>query len=400
MSRSAKNKRRGQGEGSIFSRKDGSWIAQIDLGFIDGKRCRPLRRCKTQREAIEALTQLRRENETGIRPTPERFTVEQYLDQWFEECVKGKLKPSTQEDYEQQIRLYIKPHLGRIPLKRLHALDVQRMVNALHDEGLERAPQYAHAVLRAALKQAQRWSMLSANAASLVKVPRVEKSPMRPLTPEQAITFLGAVAGNPLEALYTVAVSMGLRQGEAFALRWDDIDLKGGKLSVRHTLQRTEGTWSLVQPKTPRSRRTIRLPAVALSALLKHRMKQEEQRKIAGTKWQEHGLVFTSTIGTPLDSPNVLKQFHRILKAAELPIIRFHNLRHTCATLLLAQGVHPRLVMEILGHSSITVTMNIYSHVMPTMQGEVADKMDLILNHDPNAMAVSLAVKSKIGIVN
>jgi integrase len=383
-------KRRGSGEGSVFRRNDGSWIAQLDLGYIDGKRCRPLKRCRTKREAHAALSELRAQHEPGVKPISERFTVGQYLDEWFRECVKNRLKPSTVQDYEQQIRLYLKPHLGRIPLTKLVPMDVQRMVNALHDDGLVRAPQYAYSVLRSALKQAELWRMTRTNAARLVRVPKAPKETMRPLCPEETKVFMEAVKGDRLEALYTVAVSLGLRQGEAFALRRTDIDFAQNTLSVRHTLQRSGDSWSLVPPKTDRSRRTITMPAVCRSALIAHIARQEEEKAAAGREWQEHGLVFSTRIGTPLDSPNVLKRFHRILKRAGLPEIRFHDLRHTCATLLLAQGVHPRLVMDILGHSSITVTMNIYSHVIPAMREEVAAKMDEILN----PLAVSLAVNT------
>ena len=174
-------------------------------------------------------------------------------------------------------------------------------------------------------------------------------------------------------------MSLGLRQGEIFGLRWNDIDLERGMLTVRYAIQRIDGEPRFVEPKTARSRRTINLPAVAVSALYRHLGRQADERAVAGERWQDWGVVFPSTIGTPMEACNLTHRFHKITATAKLPKIRFHDLRHTAATLLLAQGVHPRLVMETLGHSSISLTMNTYSHVLPAMRADVADRMNSIL---------------------
>lgn len=380
-------KRRGHGEGTVFQRKsDGSWHAQIDLGWVDGTRKRITRRCASQREAIAALKVLQEEYSNGRRPIPDKYTVAHFLEDWFEECVKGKKKPSTEADYEANIRLYLKPSLGKIPLKDLRPMEVQRMINGLAERGLGRAPEYARTVLRGALKTAQEWEYIDSNPAALVKVPKHKREPEKPLNPEEARRFLQFAKGHRLEALFTVAVSIGLREGEAFALRWRDVDLDAGVLRVRHSLDRTTRPWQLVEPKTARSKRTISLPAVCREALREHRKRQEEERVFQGSRWQDHDFVFPSSIGTPLDCNNVLKQFRKLLALAGIAPRRFHDLRHTCATLLLAQGVHPRIVMELLGHSSITITMNLYSHVTRPMQDQAAEKMDALL------MAVNLAV--------
>lgn len=197
--------------------------------------------------------------------------------------------------------------------------------------------------------------------------------------------------GDRLSALYSVGMAIGLRLGEALGLRWTDIDLRRGLLKVEHALQRIKGKLQLVEPKTEKSRRTIRLPQVAVSALWGHQARQLEERTLAGTRWTDSGFVFTTTIGTPLDGTTVTHRFQKSLANAVLPRMRFHDLRHTCATLLLAQGVHPRIVMDILGHSQISLTMNLYSHVIPTMQAEVADRIDEILN----PLAVKSAVKAE-----
>lgn len=208
------------------------------------------------------------------------------------------------------------------------------------------------------------------------RVPRYE---LTPLDPAQARRLLDVIRGDRLEALYTVALAVGLRQGEALGLRWEDVDLDAGMMNVRHALQRVDGRLVLVEPKSHTSRRTIALPAGTVAALREHRRRQLEERVLAGRRWQDQDLTFTTTIGTPLDGTAVTKRFQRLLAYAGLPRQRFHDLRHACASLLLAQGVHPRVVMEVLGHSQISLTMNTYSHVIPALQREAADRMEALL---------------------
>ena len=205
--------------------------------------------------------------------------------------------------------------------------------------------------------------------------------------------FVTAVKGDRLEALFVLTVALGLRQGEALGLGWDALNFESGTLAVRRTLQRVDGKLTFVEPKTSRSRRTLHVPQFALAALRAHQMVQDQERAVAGSKWSEHGLVFTSSIGTPLDGPNVTHRLQRLLAAAELPRMRFHDLRHACASLLLFKGVHPRLVMETLGHSQISLTMNTYSHVVPALQREVADKMNEVF--EPVATRVASIEPSK-----
>jgi integrase len=199
------------------------------------------------------------------------------------------------------------------------------------------------------------------------------------MSPEQARAFLDLVRGDRLEALYTVALAIGLRQGEALGLQWNDIDLDTGTLSVRHALQRIGGKLQLVEPKTRLSRRTIAMPPIVVTSLRAHRARQLQERLWAGSRWQEGNYVFASRIGTPLDGTNVTHGLQATLIAAGLPRQRFHDLRHACASLMLAQGVHPRVVMETLGHSQISLTMNTYSHVIPSLQREAADRMEEVL---------------------
>lgn len=324
----------------------------------------------------------------------ERQTVAQYLAHWLHQCAKPVVRPSTFRRYGDMVRLHIAPELGAIRLSKLTPQHVQAFLNRKcgapsasrtkvgrpTPRGLSpRTVRHCHAVLRVALGQALRWGLVSRNVAALVSPPRVEHTEVQPFNPEEARHFLGAVQGDRLEALYTVALACGLRQGEALGLLWDDVDLDAGSLRVCHALQRVDGVLTLVEPKTARSRRNIALPALVVKALRAHRARQLQERLLAGQRWEDTGFVFTTTIGTPLDARNVQDGFKAVLARAKLRQQRFHDLRHGAASLLLAQGVQPRGVMEILGHSQIGITLNLYSHVMPELLRDAADKMDAVL---------------------
>lgn len=276
-----------------------------------------------------------------------------------------------------------------------------------------RSVQYMQSVLSRALNRAVKWDLVPRNVCKLVSPPRVPRKTVEPLTPEESRQFLDSINGDRNEALYGVAMALGLRKGEALGLRWADIDLEAGVLRVEHALQRfgprpckpcngtgkminkaneavecgeckgkgrTKGEGlKLVEPKSDRSHRTLPLPEFAVKALRTHRARQIQERLVAGSDWKETGHVFTTTVGTPMDERKVHCEFKRALSRAGLAPKRFHDLRHTAASLLLAQGVHPRTVMETLGHSQISLTLNTYSHVMPSVLRDAADKMQVIL---------------------
>ena len=235
--------------------------------------------------------------------------------------------------------------------------------------------------MRIALNQALKWQLVQRNSAALVEPPKYKKPEVVPLTLEQTHTLLDYLAktNDRLSALYSVSLLLGLRLGEATGLRWKDIDLDNKCLRVNVALQRIKGKLQLVEPKTQKSNRSLPLPQIIIAALKHHRKQQLTEKLFAGNSWQESDLVFTTTIGTALDSRNVLRCFQSALEKAKLPKCRFHNLRHSCASLLLAQGVPARTVMEILGHSQIGLTLDTYSHVMPEMKTEVANIIDKAL---------------------
>lgn len=374
-------KTRGNQEGSIFQRADGRWCAVVSLGWRNGKRHRKHFYGRTRGDVREQLTAAMRTHQQGLPVDPERQTVGQFLDRWLTDCAKPSVRPSTFRSYEQLARLHLTPAFGRVLLPKLSPQHVQRFLNEKLAAGLSpRTVQYLCVLLRGALSQAVKWGLVARNVATLVSPPRVRRAEIRPFGPEEARTFLAAVASDRLEALYSVALAVGLRQGEALGLQWSDIDLDRATLTVRQALQWVDSKLVLVEPKSDRSRRTVPLPATTVRALRSHRARQLQERLLAGTRWQETGFVFTTSIGTPCDPHSVRRRYKAALKAAGLPTQRFHDLRHACASFLLAQGVQPRAVMETLGHSQISLTMNTYAHVMPTLLRDAADKMEAVLS--------------------
>ena len=374
-------KRRGHGEGSIYEREsDGKWVGSVNLGYVNGKRKRKVVYGETRRAVAEKLKVLLRDQQQGLPINTERQTIERFLDRWLAESVRPSVRPKTFKSYSQLVRLHLVPVLGRIRLDKLQPSDVQSFMNAKLTDGLSpRTVDYCRAVLRKALNQAFRWGLVARNVATLVDPPKRQRVVRRYLTSGEARSFLDVVAGHRLEALFTVALGLGLRQGEALGLRWQDIDLDVSTLRVTHQMQRIDGSLQLTEPKSATSQRVLALPDVATRALRDHRLRQLEERLLAGPLWEDRDLVFCTTIGRPLDARNVTRQFHRIREAAGLPWLTFHGLRHGFGSMLAAQGVHPRVAMELMGHSQISLTMQVYTHIAPELAKEAAGKIDAAL---------------------
>ena len=291
-----------------------------------------------------------------------------------------RLAPKTVSSYRDTVRLHLTPTLGRYQLAKLTPAHVQALLREKEAAGLSpRSVAYIRTVLRVALNRALKWGLVHQNVAALTDPPRRVHSERHPLTPDQARTLLAAAEGERLEALYRVALALGLRLGEALGLRWEDVDLDTGSLRVRFALQRIDGKLTLKEPKTEQSRRTLTMPPSLTIALRAHRDRQAFEQATAGDTWRANGLVFTNTIGGPLEPSNVLKGLKKLLDRAGLPPQRFHDLRHCAASLLLAQGVPARVVMDILGHTQMATTMDLYSHVMPAAHTEAAALMESIL---------------------
>jgi integrase len=331
---------------------------------------------KTKAEVKRRLIAAQRDHQLGLLPTGRVQTVEQVLRAWLEQVARPRVRPRTYIRYRQVVEQYLIPGLGRYPVDRLRPDQVQAFLNSKAAELSPRSVHHLRAILRTGLANAVRWGAVPRNVVTLTDPPRVPDQHVTVLDPAQAGTLLRAAAGHDHEALITVAIALGLRQGEALGLRWQDVDLGGRQLHVRNALQRLDGHLQLVEPKTEQSRRTITLPSAVVAALQLQRAHQAAQR---GALIHESGYVFAHPDGSPLDGTRVTRQFQRLLATAGLPRMTFHQLRHSCASLLLAQGVSPKGVQEVLGHSNVSTTLNIYSHLLPSVRQDIADAMDRML---------------------
>jgi integrase len=331
--------------------------------------------------------------------TSDRLTVETFLRKWLKDTAEPSLRPAVFDAYSSYVDHHIIPSLGRIPLTRLTPQDVNGLTGLMmrpkpEGKGLSpRTAAHARAILRGALSEALRWGMVARNVAALANAPRVQEAEMIAFTPDQARQFVAGVQGNREAALYIVALACGLRMGEVTGLAWEDVDLDVGTLRVRQTLGRRSGEFVIGEPKSRNSRRTLALPEFAIAALRTHKVRQTEDRLKAGGVWANAlNLVFTTAVGEPLNPSSLTRRFRAALTEVGLPQMRFHDLRHSCASLLIAEGVHPRLIMETLGHSQISLTMNRYGHVGQAVQREVAGRMDgLMANAPPKPVATFVA---------
>ncbi|GLZ08865.1 site-specific integrase [Actinomadura sp. NBRC 104412] len=410
-------RKRGNGEGSIWLRKDGRYGFAAYALTTAGTYKRVQGYARSHEEARKKLTKLLEQADQGIPVASESWTVERYLSYWLAHVVKVERRPKTYQGYEGAVRRYLIPELGKKRLGKLTARDVRLALTRIReacqccrngwDEAREiarccslkggeccksrlsvRMVQFVHAVLRNALQAAVREEIIPRNVAKLVTVTTPQYKVNRGLTVDQARDVLKAARGERLYALYVLALCLGLRRGELLGLRWQDITLvscracggEGGTLDgeacerceesgieaatleVVQTLQRVGGALRFVPPKTEDSTRTIPLPALCVTALCEHKIRQRAEMADAWPNWQDHGLVFPSRLGTPMEPDNLRRSWGRIRAAAGLDGMRFHDMRHTCVSLLLALGVPPHVVREIVGHSDIEVTMTIYAH--------------------------------------
>jgi len=367
-------KRRGHGEGSIYRRKDGRYTAAITLE----NRKRKYFYGDTRREVQEKLKVALREQQQGTLATGPQQSLKSYLEEWLEQVYRPTIKPLTYQQCRSAVYHHLIPALGSIPLQKLTAAQVQKLCTQKLDEGLApRTVAVIHAMLHRALENAVKWGLVSRNVAKLVTLPRVERYNAQTLTVEQAEKLLNVAQVSRYRTLLLMAMTTGMREGELLALHWEDIDFDQSIVFVHRTVSRITGRGHVEsEPKTRTSRRRIVLPDVTLKALQEHKKFQEQIRLKAAHKWSERGLVFANNHGSYLSADWMRTIFHRLLVEAGLPYMRFHDLRHSAATILLAAGVHPKMVQELLGHSTISMTMDVYSHVLPSMQQEMAHKID------------------------
>ncbi|GGK90954.1 tyrosine-type recombinase/integrase [Deinococcus radiotolerans] len=400
--------KRANGEGTISARrKDGKvvgWKGSVVIGYDGDRMERRWVSGKTKADVQQKMAQLRTELHTGMLADSEGATVAQFIDRWLDAKERDGVKPNTLRSYRDTDRLYIRPHIGRMKLDKLRPLDVERVLNALRKEGKSaQVLAYTLRVLKMALRQAVRWQMLPRNVADAITPPKATRQEMQVWTPEQVAKFLDAAQGHRMHAAFYLGLMTGMRRGELLGLQWDDVDWERSRLTVRHNLVeiRTEAqgrvipahksrktgeqvqerrtisrvTAQLDTPKTAGSRRTIILSAGTLAVLQAHRERQQAEQERAQDAWagsERGGFVFASEIGTHID-PRNLNRYHRELIAASgVPTIRFHDMRHTAASLMIRRGIPPKTVSERLGHADVGFTLRTYTHLYDEQREEAA----------------------------
>ena len=368
---------RGRYEGSISHRPSGHW--RVQTSPINGHRV--TRTFKTKLEALTWLRDMQTELQRGFDYQGSKTLLKDYLHDWLETS-RIALRPKTADSYSRTVQKHIIPDLGEIPLKDLTPFQVEKFYAGLIEKGVGiRTVRLVHSILHCALERAVIQSMLTRNPASHAALPRYKHGEMKVLDEGQVNRFLLAAIDSPFVGLYHLAVKTGMRQGELLGLRWSDLQWGSGRLYVHRQLQDVRGMGSFFQePKTSSGRRTLQLGEGTIQALREQREFQRLQKKLAGQRWRENDLIFPSNIGTPLNPSNLRLDFNQVLERAGVPRVRFHDLRHTAASLMLNNGIPALVVSKILGHSKPSITMDIYGHLYNEMQGDAARLMDQLVS--------------------
>jgi len=375
-------------QGRVYRRGAG-WAYKVDLArdpATGQRRQRQKGGFRTKKAAEEDLGDLLGEIHKNTVAGTGTMQLGPWLDEWLA-TVKPSLRTSTYELYASAVTNWITPRIGALRLAEVTPQSIQRLYTDLSKKGRKngtglgpRSVRLAHQVLLQAFSKAVEWRLTPTNpAAAGVVLPRMEPKEMRTLTAQDAKALLDATADDRLGALWCVLMTTGLRRGEALGLRWVDVDLADARLEVRQTIVAVKGTPMFSEPKTKAGRRSVYLAARTIGALSDHRQRQKKDRKLAGSAWNDAGLVFTTTTGGPLHPRNVLRDFQVALDRADVSRVRIHDLRHTVATLLLHEGAHPKVVQELLGHANVAITLNTYSHATPGLHRDAADMMEGVL---------------------
>ncbi|MFJ5139025.1 tyrosine-type recombinase/integrase [Streptomyces sp. NPDC088707] len=415
-----RGKARANGEGTIYQRKDGRWEAAGYVLAADGRRKRVRVYGTTRRNAADKLAEKIADSNRGLPVATADSTLGDYLTYWLGSVAVHRLRENTHTRYAACVRLHLIPGLGTKKIARLTAKDVRTFLDRLRTtcqcctQGLDTERKkcctigeccqkrlspltvtYVHSVLKSALEHAVREDELPRNVARNVKAATPRPRRFRPLTATEARQFLDAARADRLHALYELALRTGLRKGELLGLPWEDLDLTTGTASIRRSLQRTRtGGLTHLPTKTRASERRIALPTECLHSLKEHKQQQDKERGTAGSAWQDSGLVFTTPTGRPLDPANLTRSFRSFLDQAGLRRIRFHDLRHSTATLLLEQGIDLVVIKELFGHAHIGVTAGVYAHVRLRLQRQAIETLSNTLgsaddgSEDPPAAVV------------
>ncbi|NEC86483.1 tyrosine-type recombinase/integrase [Streptomyces sp. SID12501] len=414
-----RSRTRANGDGTVYQRKDGRWEAAGYVLAPGNTRKRVRVYGTTRKDAMTKLTEKIANSNRGLPIAAADSTVSAYLTYWLDGVAVHHLRENTHTRYAASIRLHLNPGLGVKKLARLTTRDVRTFLDGLRTAcqccaqdrdsvrrsccaigqccGKRLSPltvTYVHAVLKSALEHAVREDELPRNVARNVKTTTPRPRRFQPLTAAEARQLLHAANGDRLHALYELALRTGLRKGELLGLHWEDLDLDDGTATIHRSLQRTRTQGlTVLNTKTLASERRIALPTECINSLKIHQEQQQEERQAAGTGWTNNGLIFTTLKGQPLDPTNLTRRFRRLLHSAELRTIRFHDLRHSTATLLLEQGVDLVVIKELLGHAHIGVTAGVYAHVRLRLQRQAIDTLGNVLGptdapDDPPTAAV------------
>jgi integrase len=372
--------RRPKGDGSYRLRPDGRWEARLTVEE-NGRRYRRSYFGETQAEARKKMRDAQQRLDQNLPLPPENLTVKTYLESWIA-AKKSTLRPRTYTTYEGKVRLHLIPELGKVKLAKLQPAHLLDAYASISGKVSGTTAQHVHGILHVALRDAERQGLVGRNVASLVTAPRRSTGEQKYLGLDEATDLLAAAQGSPLESFFITALLTGLRLGELQALRWRDVDLERRRLVVNRTFQALrDGEPVFGEPKTRNSRRTVWLSDRVVDALERQQSTQEAQERKAGPAWRDYGLVFTSRVGTPLDTYHVSQRhFAKLLETAGLPHMRFHDLRHSGATILLSQGVPVKVVSEMLGHADVTTTLRIYAHVIEGSQAQAVSVLDQLFH--------------------
>lgn len=374
------------GEGTIYPRKNKngkitSYRASYWVHTPEGPKRRYISG-KKREDVAKKLRKVLHDMDSGLSYDAGPLTVEEHLDRWLKDSIKDTVRTSTHQRYEQITRLHLTPRIGHVKLKELTPAHVQRLYRDRLDSGLSPSTvRKIHNVLHKALSQAAKWGLVPRNVTEMTNPPKEVSEEINPLSAEEAHRLIEAAREDPLEALYVLAIHSGMRQGELLALKWDDIDLESGTVNVKRTLTKDRGKLLFGEPKSVKGRRRVDLTNAAVEALRGHLNRQMEDMQRLGDLYQDQGLVFTTNTGAPINPSNLRQRsFGKLLNRAGLRKVRFHDLRHTCATLLLRREVHPKYVQELLGHANIKMTLDRYSHFIPGMGRRTAQAMEEIFS--------------------
>lgn len=368
--------RRGNHEGSIYQRSaDRRWLGVALVGYDQfGKPIRKSVTAKTRNEVVQKLKGLRQRIDEGQPALESNMRVYELFERWYEDVLRHQVAPSAMNNYRSVATHHVLPTLGNKKVTDLTVTDIDRLLSEKTDLGLSSSSvRRIRAVLSQCLDQGIRWGAVNRNVASLTRTPKTVRTEGRTLTPDQAKHLINTLKGHRHEALYGLMLVTGIRRGEALGLMWTDLDFTSGVLRIRRQLKREGGALVTSDTKSARSRRSINLPAPMLAGLLAHSERQQEEQCAAGRSWIDSGFMFTSLVGSPIEPRNLHREFKKVCERAELGNWHLHELRHSAASLMLAQGIQIQVVSRVLGHASIRMTADVYGHILDPDREAAAD---------------------------